>query len=194
MSGAGIQIYTFDVGQELPDIVIDGKPCNSVESTEVFPVNDTEVSADQTTGDWDCQGLGVGTHELKIQNDRGYQSYQMFFCLDPGASTIPLVPTTSSSSASGISDFSVTATTFSSYPSTTHTTSLTATSSSLPSPSASPPSTSQPAAATRPIVAGTVGGALFLMAVAACWYLLRLRRRRRDRQGIVSLLRTLPFS
>ncbi|RDX47799.1 hypothetical protein OH76DRAFT_717873 [Lentinus brumalis] len=193
-TGAGIQIYTFDVGQELPAaIVIDGKPCNSVESTEVSPVNDTDVSAYQTTGDWDCQGLGVGTHELKIQNDRGYQSYQMFFCLDPGASTIPLVPTTSSSIASGVSDFSVTATTFSSYPSTTHTTSLTATSSSLPSPSASPPSTSQPAATTRPIVAGTVGGALFLMAVAACWYLLRLRRRRRDRQEMTPFENIRPF-
>ncbi len=143
---------------------------------------------------WICQDLGAGTHELNIQNDQGYD---MFVCLNSGASTLSLPSTTSSSGASTVPvGYSATATRSSSHPSTTHT-SLTATSSTVLSPSASPPSTAQSAPNTRRIVAGTVGGALFLMAVAACWYLLnllRLRRRRRDRQGNVSLLRTLPFS
>lgn len=169
LSGEDIRIVYLsaveDTTADPPTFTVDGKPC---------------TQATDGATDFLCSGLGSGTHELDIVNDQGLP---ILFCIDPGATTLPL---------GTLSRTTLSSSTATSNPSTTHMSFVTSSSSRLQSPSASPPPTASPASHNLQIIAGVVGGVLFLMAVGAGLLWLR-RRRRREARGDCSFLRILLF-
>ncbi len=171
-SGEDIQILV-EATSDLPQFAVDGKLCTTPGTRD--NVGQTSII---------CQSLGAGTHELDITNGQGVN---MFVCLDSGATTLLLVAGTQSASQSHTPSAS------SSHPSATSAAYTGGTGIiAFPTPSGSflPLSTTPRAAHTQQIVAGTVGGAIFVMTFAVCGYLLWLRRRRRyqGRQGDVPFL------
>ncbi|RPD67550.1 hypothetical protein L227DRAFT_597195 [Lentinus tigrinus ALCF2SS1-6] len=157
-------------------LLVDGfinLPQFTVDGTDTCTDDESHSSAGQAA--FICQGLGDGTHELDIQNDEGLN---IFLCLDIGATTLSL--------SSLVSTASAPTTAYESFPTTWHSYSPTTVPMLYAPTSATSSSAASPVAHTAEIVAGTVAGALLVIALAVSGYLLRLRRRRRrDPQGIV---------